>query len=215
MDERIEEEILHAEEILNEHPVLSYSPGDLSRLGKSVEMYLAQWPAGEKELWIEYYEDELPRRKIRTDLFEIASAFRTAIDDAVRAGEIREMMSFPRGCCSFASDLLQRYLIEEYGLFTFYMSGRYGYGEEGESHAWLETENGTVIDITGDQYKYNKLKFVEPVYIGSRADGFHDKFELDEPVVYFRDEDPFGRNREFDRRYAAVLKHLDQTRFYG
>ena len=144
------------------------------------------------------------------DLFHIASAFRTAIEEAIRAGEIQEMATFPRGCCSFASDLLQRYLTEQYGIFTWYMSGHYGYGWDGESHAWLETQDEIVIDITGDQYRYKKLKFTEPVYIGSRDDGFHDKFELDEPVAYLRDEDPFGRNQDFDRRYEAVIRHLEQ-----
>lgn len=142
------------------------------------------------------------------DLYEVASVFRTAIEEAVRAGEIPKMASFPCGCCSYTSDLLQRYLIEQYGVFTWYMSGRYGYGWDGESHAWLETQAGIVIDITGDQYAFKKLKFTEPVYIGPRADGFHDKFELDEPVSYTRSEDPFGRNREFDRRYEAVIRHL-------
>lgn len=143
-----------------------------------------------------------------SNLFEIAVAFRTAIEEAVRAGEIREMNTFPRGCCSYASDLLQRYLTEQYSFFTWYMSGRYGYGWDAESHAWLETEDCLVIDITGDQYAFKKLKFTEPVYIGSRTDGFHDKFELDEPVAYSRSKDPFGRNREFDRRYEAVIRYL-------
>lgn len=142
------------------------------------------------------------------NLFEIATAFRAAIEEAVRTGELRELNTFPRGCCSYASDLLQRYLIEQYGFFTWYMSGRYGYGWNGESHAWLETQDGIVIDITGDQYKNKKLKFTEPVYIGPRADGFHDKFELDEPVAYSRVEDPLGRNRDFDRRYETVIRYL-------
>ena len=142
------------------------------------------------------------------DLFKIALSFRIAIEKAVRTGEIQEMISFPRGCCSYASDLLQRYLIEQYGVFTWYMSGRYGYGWDGKSHAWLETQDGTVIDITGDQYKYKKLKFTEPVYIGSRNDGFHNKFELDEPLPYARDEDPFSRNQDFDRRYKVVLQSM-------
>ena len=141
------------------------------------------------------------------DLYEIASAFQTAIEEAVREGEIREMASFPRGCCSFASALLQRYLFEQ-NIFTWYMSGRYGYGWDGESHAWLETKNRTVIDITGDQYKNKELKFTAPVYVGLRTDGFHDKFELDEPVAYqFRDE-TFGQNQEFNRRYDVVIKYM-------
>lgn len=128
----------------------------------------------------------------------------------MEAGEIREMRSFPCGCCSYASDLLQRYLIEQYEYLTWYMSGEFGYGEDGESHAWLETQDhSVVIDITGDQYKWKKLRFTEPVYVGTRFDGFHDKFQLHDPVAYSRTEDPFsGRNRDFDRRYEAVLRYL-------
>lgn len=67
----------------------------------------------------------VPQGDIRmSDLFYIASTFRTAIEEAIRAGEIREMNAFSIGCCSYASDLLQRYLIEHYGIFTWYMSGR-------------------------------------------------------------------------------------------
>lgn len=141
------------------------------------------------------------------NLYEIATRFRVAIEDAVYAGELKELSSFPTGCCSFASDLLQRYLIEQ-GIFTWYMSGNYGYGWDGESHAWLETQDGIVIDITGDQYKYKKLKFTEPVYVGPRKNGFHDKFTLDKPLPYSRTDDPFDRNRKFDERYETVLRHL-------
>ncbi len=142
-------------------------------------------------------------------LFETVSAFRAAIEEAVHAGEIKEMATFPRGCCSFASDLLQRYLFE-HGVVTWYMSGRYGYEWNGESHAWLETEDGLVIDITGDQYKYKKLKFIDPVYVGPRKDGFHDKFVLDKPIAYQIVDDPFGRNRDIDRRYQSVICHLNK-----
>ena len=100
-------------------------------------------------------------------------------------------------------------LVEKYEFFTWYMSGEYGYGENGESHAWLETyDHDLVIDITGDQYKYKKLRFEEPVYIGTRADGFHDKFKLHEPTPYTIYNDPFDGNRDFDRRYEAVLKYV-------
>lgn len=140
-------------------------------------------------------------------IYDIAFIFRTAIQKAVRAGEIREMATFPRGCCTYASDLLQRYLFEQ-GIFTWYISGKYGYGWRTESHAWLETEDGIVIDITGDQYSFKRLKFTEPVYVGTRIDGFHDKFILDEPVEYVVDDDPLGINREFNGRYEAVLRYI-------
>lgn len=141
------------------------------------------------------------------DLYEMALSFRTAIEEAVRNDEIREMASFPRGCCSFASDLLQRYLLEQ-NIFTWYMSGRYGYGLDGESHAWLETQDGTVIDITGDQYKNKKLKFTVPVYVGSRTDGFHDKFELDEPVAYQFSYETSDRVQKTDSRYEVVMRYM-------
>jgi len=208
MNTKIEREILRGERYINEHPILAYSPSDLTHSGSSIESFLAQWPLEEANIWLEYFEDELPRGKAMPDLYEIAAAFRAAIEEAIRAGEIQEMMSFPSGCCGLASDLLQRYLFEQHDIFTWYMSGRYGYGESGEGHAWLETQDGTVIDITGDQYKHKKLKFTEPVYIGQRSDGFHDKFKMDEPVAYSRDEDPLGQNRKFDRRYEAVIRRL-------
>ena len=142
------------------------------------------------------------------NLYEIASAFRLAIEDAVMAGEIREMRGFPTGCCSYASNLLQRFLFEQYTLSTWYMSGRYGYGWNAESHAWLETQDGVVIDITGDQYKFKELNFIKPVYVGPRADGFHDQFELDAPITYSKNEELLDRNTEFNKRYEIILNHL-------
>lgn len=145
---------------------------------------------------------------MREDLYAIAVSFRSAIEEAVHDGKLREMVTFPRGCCSFASDLLQRHLFEQ-SIFTWYMSGEYGYGWDAESHAWLEAEDGTVIDITGDQYRFNeKLLFSDSVYVGPRDDGFHNKFELDKPIAYEISNDPFGRNREFDKRYEIVKGYL-------
>lgn len=143
------------------------------------------------------------------NLYTIASSFRTAIEKAVRAGKLREMVTFPRGCCGFASELLQRYLFE-LNIFTWYMTGRYGYGWDGENHAWLETQNGTVIDITGDQYKNKELNFTAPVYVGPRTDGFHDKFELDKPIAFYYNDDPLGQDQGFSMRYETVISYMKQ-----
>lgn len=145
--------------------------------------------------------------RLMPDLYEIASAFRDAIEEAIRAGEIREMMSFPAGCCGYTADILQRYLFEQ-GIITYYMSGRYGHGDSPENHAWIETKDGVVIDITGDQYKYMAPWFTEPVYVGPRENGFHDKFELDEPVPYLKPEGRSASDRKSDARYEAVLTHM-------
>ncbi|MBR3016503.1 MAG: lasso peptide biosynthesis protein [Clostridia bacterium] len=142
-------------------------------------------------------------------MLRLASAFRKAIQDAIYNGDIQEinMKDFPTGCCTYASDLLQRFLAD-HGVFTWSMAGVYRNGQEFESHAWLETQDGTVIDITGDQYKHKALCFSVPVYVGTREDGFHNQFELYTPTPYRVDDDPFGRNREFNERYDAVMRHL-------
>ena len=99
------------------------------------------------------------------DYKKMAERFRNAIEEAVKAGEIKEMKGFPVGCCSYASDLLQRFFVE-HNIFTWYVSGEYGDASTWESHAWLETQDGIVIDITGDKYKNKELNFTEPVYVG-------------------------------------------------
>ncbi len=55
----IEEELKKAKEILNNNPVLEYSPGDLRRMGKTVEDYLSRWPQADQEKYRDYYEEEL------------------------------------------------------------------------------------------------------------------------------------------------------------
>lgn len=117
------------------------------------------------------------------DLFREASAFREAIQTAINCGDITEtnLRKFPFGCCGYASDLLQRYLFE-IGVSTLYYSGQYGFGWTAENHAWLETSDGTVIDITGDQFADKVPSFACPVYVGPRENGFHDQFVLNKPV---------------------------------
>ena len=145
--------------------------------------------------------NEMDKRK----LFEMASSFRKAIIDAIDSGSLHEvnLLCFPDGCCTYASDLLQRYLFEN-SIVTTQMSGTYGNGWTGESHAWLETLDGIVIDITGDQYKNKSLKFTIPVYVGTRFDGFHDRFVLNEPYEYDADR----QDQSFENRYNIVLNHL-------
>lgn len=55
----IEEELKKAQEILDNNPVLEYSPGDLSRMGRTVEDYLSRWPQADKEKYRDYYQNEL------------------------------------------------------------------------------------------------------------------------------------------------------------
>lgn len=142
------------------------------------------------------------------DLYEIAMHFRASIEESRIHENLTALEKFPAGCCSYASSLLQQYLIEEYQIHTVYMSGRFDADETQESHAWLETKDGIVIDITGDQYKYNaELEYDKSVYVGPREDGFHDRFVLDEPVCFSKEQDPFGVKSEYEKLYEIVIKY--------
>lgn len=55
----IEEELKKAQEIMDNNPVLEYSPEDLRRMGRTVEDYLSRWPQVDQEKYRDYYEDEL------------------------------------------------------------------------------------------------------------------------------------------------------------
>lgn len=118
----------------------------------------------------------------------LAIDFRKAIDRAQEAGELfhTAIASFPIGCCGFTSDLLQRFL-DENGIKTRYVSGVYrdSRGSISQPHAWLELNDGTVVDITGDQFCFEPypLKNDRPVYCDKPND-FFNLFELDPPCEF-------------------------------
>lgn len=125
------------------------------------------------------------------ELLNIVVKFREAIEKALNEGEfVRDFRfnHFPRGCCGDATDLLGHYLLI-HGIKAKYVCGNY-YGEDegnGQSHAWLLLDDDVIIDITGDQFKFNPifLKYNTPVYIGP-CDEFHALFEV-EPRRDIRD----------------------------
>lgn len=106
-------------------------------------------------------------------LFNIASKFRDAIQTAIICGDITEinMRQFPFGCCGYTCDLFQRYL-DEIGIATLYCSGQYGYGWHAKNHVWLETRDGTVIDITGDEFANETPRFSSQYMWGQRKMAF-------------------------------------------
>lgn len=121
------------------------------------------------------------------------------------------MCAFPRGCCGLASDLLQKYF-GEHNIFIRCVYGNYGFGEDGESHIWLETDDHILIDSTGDQYRYHEspIYFAKEVYVGSRT-AFHNAFKVYESTMYEVDNDPIGESyleRNKEQAYAAILKRM-------
>jgi hypothetical protein len=123
------------------------------------------------------------------DIKQLVNQFRDAIDVARSAGEFDNditFRNFPRGCCGDASDLLAQFLLEN-GIRTYYVSGTYRDGsfEEIQTHAWLTTDDQTIVDITGDQFKYELvfLNYEKSVHVGA-MDDFHKLFEVEDRDVH-------------------------------
>ena len=117
-------------------------------------------------------------------LIELVQNFRNSIEEAKEQGEFNgdcRFRNFPTGCCGITTDLLAKFLLDNRVRIKMdYVCGTYyDIDLENPSHAWLELENGHIIDITGDQFKHYPvpLKFEKPVYIGIYSE-FHKAFEI-------------------------------------
>lgn len=123
------------------------------------------------------------------DIKRLVNQFRAAIDLAKDAGNFDMDFSFykfPRGCCGDTCDLLAQFLLEN-DIRTYYVCGTYidGSFENHQYHAWLLTDNHTIIDITGDQFKDNPdfLKYDKSVYVGV-DDDFHRLFKFEDRDIH-------------------------------
>ncbi|MCS8413368.1 hypothetical protein N0754_18865 [Pseudomonas aeruginosa] len=82
------------------------------------------------------------------EIAAIAQGFRSALEVLASQGKVpRSMNTFPAGCCGITSVLLGDYLNTRFDLQIEMVSADRGEG----SHAWLDY-NGTVIDLTADQF---------------------------------------------------------------
>ena len=141
----------------------------------------------------------------------LAADFRKAIVRAQRAGELcrTAIAFFPSGCCGYTSDLLQRYLAEN-GIDTRYVSGTYRdySANDSQSHAWLELADGTVVDITGDQFRYKRYPLQNEcqVYCG-KPNEFYDSFDRELPCEC---EGSFSKDvlRKEQEAYDIICKFL-------
>ncbi|WP_160684330.1 transglutaminase domain-containing protein [Clostridium sp. C2-6-12] len=150
------------------------------------------------------------------DIMRLAKQFRDAIDAARKARDFDKDLSFnefPRGCCGDTSDLLAQYLLEN-GIETNYVCGTYRDGsfENSQTHAWLLTDNNIIIDITGDQFKYDAdfLNYNESVYVGVEDD-FHRLFEVEKRDCH----DNYGVDNlgcfsqpRLNKLYRKIIKYI-------
>jgi len=149
------------------------------------------------------------------DTKRLVIQFREAIDAARDAGQFDKDSSFckfPQRCCGDASDLLAHFLLDN-GIRTYNVCGTYRdcLPENIQSHTWLLTDNQIIIDITGDQFRYNPdfLNYNKSVYIG-RADDFHRLFIVEDRDVYEVGLDNLGSTCQprLNRLYRKIIKFL-------
>lgn len=102
----------------------------------------------------------------------IARKFRSALDAAWEDGMFRNLYpfnNFPNDCCGHTGDLLSQYLLE-HGIKTNQINGTCRDDSQWH-HVWLITEDGTVIDITGDQFigRLVTEEDIEAVHVGEEG----------------------------------------------
>lgn len=147
----------------------------------------------------------------KEQLSQLASDFREAIERLIkkRNDPYDMLLGFPRGKCGFVSSLFQRYLHEQFGEEVLYVTSS---RDCPESHAWLETDKGIIIDITGDQYfdRENEFFYNIPVYVGT-LDDFHKAFGKCKKSYYvehgaspFRDDSSL----KIDKTYETIIKEM-------
>ena len=144
--------------------------------------------------------------------------FRLALDTAWEDGMFRKLYpfnNFPNDCCGHTCDLLSQYLLE-HGIETKQVNGTY-INDHQWHHAWLITENGIVIDITGDQFigKLVTEEEVDIVHVGEE-NAIHKLFCInrhDESVTNFTDPNEYmdfgGRPSAYQQRLIDVYEILN------
>lgn len=132
----------------------------------------------------------------------LSRQFRSAIEKAVAESLLAfndRMSRFPNGCCDDACDLLAYYL-QQNGISTIQVNGVYrgDNPQNTQNHVWLRTNDGLLIDITGDQFSRRKelLYYDVPVYVGYE-DTLHKLFaeRKEYPSFNFESNDGPGEKR--------------------
>ena len=148
-----------------------------------------------------------------TELEVIAQKFRAAIEKAIDAGEQEDFFrKFPTGQCGHTTDMLIQYLLDQGYQHVIYVNGRYcgDNWDDHWSHTWLE-HNGTIVDITGDQFKYHPLplKYDVPVYVGM-VDRWHKLFDIEHGSYHEHRglEKSWTNYHELVRWYEIIKKYL-------
>lgn len=147
----------------------------------------------------------------------LVNNFRNAMDCARANGEfnrISPLNNFPIGCCDITCDLLGNYLAE-YGVETYEIYGEYWdeINEYSINHVWLVLSYDDIIDITGDQFKYDEqfFNYNKKVHVG-KEENFHRLFaekRFSENYMRLVGEDNV-RRETLNCAYEIVNKYLEK-----
>lgn len=146
---------------------------------------------------------DAPTNPSDADILAAATAFRSAIDLAGQEPWKRKYITFPRGACGHAAELLAFYLRQRFGIVPDYISQttyESGVGGWTGGHAWLEW-NGLTIDVSGDQFGW-------PPVIVTREPVFHGQGKDEQRFPSLADLSWWGR--ECGSLWSAIEPHLDR-----
>lgn len=94
-------------------------------------------------------------------MYEELMKIRNALEKLAK-GNSGILKNFPKGCCGYSSNLIATYL-EEHGLGTFnYIEAKKN--KCIDSHAWLLSQDGYVIDLTADQFGLEPIIYIKDVH---------------------------------------------------
>lgn len=148
----------------------------------------------------------------------LAENLRNAIDMAVDNKEltIHPFNKFPNDCCDMTSELLSHYLTE-HNIENQLVIGAHKKDSQWH-HVWVQTIDGIVVDITGDQFdgKSNMSGNACRVYVGKEGD-VHKMFcenRQFEPPTNFKESTydslgiPNRRESDLIKAYDIIERYL-------
>ena len=141
-------------------------------------------------------------------LYDVAVNFRRAIMEAKRARNFYNrsdrMNYFPRGCCDDSADLFGYHLWKEHGIPSKQGNGTYRdrYPENTTNHAFIILEDGTIIDLTADQFPFFS-DCPDGIYVGPEI-RFYKRLER----IPNYDHCDITRNERLWHDYVAISKYL-------
>ena len=141
------------------------------------------------------------------EIYKIAKAFRAAIISARNDREFNyrdRMSNFPRGCCDDSCDLLAHYLYYTHNICSRQKVGTYRDNNPNNTtnHAWLVLHDGTIIDITGDQFR-NFAEYMKDVYVGQETP-FYKRLERKQIQNNF----DITQDSRLKNDYQIIMNHI-------